>query len=66
MNVLIIGSGAREHAFCWKLKESNKAKDIFVAPGNSGTAKIASNLSIDVLNFEELKKLSLPKVIRLI
>ena len=55
MNILIIGSGAREHAFCWKLKESNKAKDIFVAPGNSGTAKIASNLSIDVLNFEALK-----------
>ncbi|MDB4086575.1 phosphoribosylamine--glycine ligase [Flavobacteriaceae bacterium] len=55
MNVLIIGSGAREHAFCWKLKESNNCKRIFVAPGNAGTSKIASNLNIDVLNFDQVK-----------
>ena len=55
MNVLIIGSGAREHAFCWKLKESNNCKRIFVAPGNAGTSKIASNLNVDVLNFDQVK-----------
>ena len=54
MNVLIIGSGAREHAFCWKLKESNNCKRIFVAPGNAGTSKIASNLNVDVLNFDQV------------
>ena len=55
MNVLIIGSGAREHAFCWKLKESANIEKIYVAPGNAGTLKVAENLDIDILNFNELK-----------
>ncbi|MDA8587591.1 phosphoribosylamine--glycine ligase [Flavobacteriaceae bacterium] len=55
MNILIIGSGAREHAFCWKLKESDGVEKIYVAPGNAGTLKIAKNLDIDVLNFNALK-----------
>ena len=55
MNVLIIGSGAREHAFCWKFKESNNIDKIYVAPGNAGTLKVAENLDIDILNFNELK-----------
>jgi phosphoribosylamine--glycine ligase len=55
MNVLIIGSGAREHAFCWKLIESQKITKIYVAPGNAGTSKIAFNLNVDILNFQELK-----------
>ena len=54
MNVLIIGSGAREHAFCWKLIESQKITKIYVAPGNAGTSKIAFNLNVDTLNFQEL------------
>ena len=55
MNILIIGSGAREHAFCWKLKESKGVEKIYVAPGNAGTLKVAENLDIDILNFNELK-----------
>ena len=55
MNILIIGSGAREHAFCWKLKESDGVEKIYVAPGNAGTLKAAENLDIDILNFNELK-----------
>ena len=55
MNVLIIGSGAREHAFCWKLIESQKITNIYVAPGNAGTSKIVFNLNVDALNFQELK-----------
>ena len=55
MNVLIIGSGAREHAFCWKLKDSANIEKIYVAPGNAGTLKVAENLDIDILNFNELK-----------
>ena len=50
MNILIIGSGAREHAFRWKLKESNGVEKIYVAPGNAGTLKVAENLDIDILN----------------
>ena len=56
MNILIIGSGAREHAFCWKLKESDGVEKIYVAPGNAGTLKAAENLDIDILNFNTLKK----------
>ena len=56
MNVLILGSGAREHAFCWKLKKSNNIGKIYVAPGNAGTLKIAENIDLDILNFNDLKK----------
>ena len=53
-NVLILGSGAREHAFCWKLKKSNNIEKIYVAPGNAGTLKTAENLDLDILNFNDL------------
>ena len=66
MNVLIIGSGAREHAFCWKLIESQKIIKIYVAPGNAGTSKIAINLNVDILNFQELKNAILIHSINLV
>ena len=56
MNVLIIGSGAREHAFCWKIIQSSLCKDVFVAPGNAGTAKLATNLDISVSDFQAFKR----------
>lgn len=56
MNILIIGSGGREHAFADKLVQSKRCKNLFVAPGNAGTAGIAKNLDIDIANFEEVKK----------
>ena len=46
MNILIIGNGGREHALAWKIKQSPKVKNIFVTPGNAGTASIAQNLDI--------------------
>ncbi len=54
MKVLVVGSGAREHAMVWKLKRSPRVSDLFVAPGNAGTAKIATNLHADPLDFEGL------------
>lgn len=51
MNILIIGSGGREHAFAWKISQSKNLTQLFVAPGNAGTAKIATNLPIAVSDF---------------
>ena len=45
MKILILGSGGREHALAWKVNQSNLCNKLFVAPGNGGTAKIATNLS---------------------
>ena len=56
MNVLIIGSGGREHALAWKIAQSNHCKNLFVAPGNSGTQAIATNLDISVTDFEAIKE----------
>lgn len=56
MNILIIGSGGREHALAWKVAQNHAVKKVFVAPGNAGTQlepKVA-NLAIDPSNFEEL------------
>lgn len=56
MNILIIGGGGREHTFAWKLVQSPLCKSLFVAPGNAGTAQIATNLPIGVNDFQEIKK----------
>ena len=66
MNVLILGSGAREHAFCWKLKKSNNIGKIYVAPGNAGTLKIAENLVLDILSFNDLKIIIIDRSINLV
>lgn len=57
MNVLIIGSGGREHALAWKVKQSPLVEKVFVAPGNAGSAREAGveNVAIDVLDIEGLK-----------
>ncbi len=56
MKVLVIGSGGREHALAWKIKQSAKVDEVFVAPGNAGTAELGTNLPIGVNDFEQLKK----------
>ena len=66
MNILIIGSGAREHAFCWKLAHSNQVKKIYVAPGNAGTSQLAENLELDISNFYDLKSKILSYQINLV
>ena len=52
MNIMILGSGGREHAFAYKIKQSTLCKNLYVAPGNSGTSEIATNLEIQVNQFE--------------
>ena len=54
MNVLILGSGGREHAFAYKIRQSELCENLYVAPGNSGTREIASNLEIQVNQFEKI------------
>ena len=66
MNILILGSGGREHTFAWKLAQSNKLSKLFVAPGNAGTEKIATNIPIGVNDFEAIKKLVLKENIELV
>ena len=56
MNIALIGSGGREHAICRKLKTSRKKPNLFCIPGNAGTAKLATNIEINFLNFNELLK----------
>lgn len=54
MNVLVVGSGGREHTLAWKIAQSNRCDTIFIAPGNAGTESIGTNLPISVNNFEAL------------
>jgi phosphoribosylamine---glycine ligase len=54
MNLAVIGSGGREHALCYKLKQSNKAQKIICIPGNAGTQKIVENINEDILNFSAI------------
>ena len=66
MNILILGSGGREHTFAWKIAQSNKLTNLFVAPGNAGTAKIATNVEISVTDFPAIKKLVLAENIEMV
>ncbi|WP_417195733.1 phosphoribosylamine--glycine ligase [Bizionia sp.] len=66
MNILILGSGGREHTFAWKLKQSPLCKALYVAPGNSGTAAIAENEAIGVTDFQAIKTLVLEKKINMV
>jgi len=54
MNLAVIGSGGREHAICYKLKQSPKLKKLICIPGNAGTKKIAKNIKEDISNFNNL------------
>ena len=56
MNILILGSGGREHALAWKLARSKKITRLFIGPGNAGTSSVGTNLPVDPENFESVKK----------
>ncbi len=66
MNILIIGSGGREHALAWKIKQSRHCDDLYVAPGNAGSATVAQNVPIGVEDFDQLGQFARDKNIDLI
>ena len=55
MNILLLGSGGREHALAWKIAQSKKVEKLYIAPGNAGTASVGENVPIQVNDFESLK-----------
>ena len=66
MNILIIGSGGREHTLSWKVKQSKSCDNLFITPGNAGTAKIGNNVNLDPNNFEEIKVFTIENNIGLV
>jgi phosphoribosylamine---glycine ligase len=66
MNVLVIGSGGREHALTWKIAQSSHLRNMFIAPGNAGTAQIGTNLDIDPMDFDGIKAAVLENEIEII
>lgn len=66
MNVLILGSGGREHTLAWKLKQSPLLTNLYVAPGNAGTAKIAENVAINITDFDTIKNIVKTKAIDMV
>ena len=66
MNILILGSGGREHAFAWKMKQSPKCDAVFIAPGNAGTAQIGTNVAISVEDFPAIKSFVLANKVEMV
>ena len=66
MNVLILGSGGREHAFAWKIAKSSSCNKLFIAPGNAGTAQVGTNIDIGVNDFESIKEFVISEKVDLV
>jgi phosphoribosylamine--glycine ligase len=66
MNILLLGSGGREHAFAWKMTQSTLCQQLFVAPGNAGTSKIATNVNINPNDFEKIKEFVITNTITMV
>ena len=66
MNIMILGSGGREHAISWKISQSEKCNNLYIAPGNAGTSLVGNNLTININDFEEVKSNVIEKAIDLV
>lgn len=66
MNVLLLGSGGREHAFAWKIKQSKQVDELYVAPGNAGIAHIATTVKLDINDFDSIADFVKQKMIAMI
>lgn len=66
MNILILGSGGREHAYAWKLAQSKKLTKLFIAPGNAGTASVGTNVNMAATDFDAIKKFVLENDVNMV
>jgi len=66
MNVLVLGNGGREHAICFAIENSTLLDKLFIAPGNAGTSSTGTNVSININDFEAVKKLCIDQQIKLV
>jgi phosphoribosylamine--glycine ligase len=66
MNVLILGSGGREHTFAWKLAQSKLLKKLYIAPGNAGTGELGQNIDVKADDFDAIKNICLENKIELV
>jgi phosphoribosylamine--glycine ligase len=66
MNVLVLGSGGREHAISWKLAQSSHLKSLFIAPGNAGTGNVGTNVDLNPEDFKAVKKFVLEHEIHMV
>lgn len=66
MNILILGSGGREHALALKISQSPRCQHLYVAPGNGGTHQVATNINVSPVDFQSVKKIVLEKQIQMV
>lgn len=66
MNIMVIGSGGREHTLAWKINQSNLCNKLYVVPGNAGTAEIAENVDISISDFDAIGNFAVDKNVNLI
>ncbi|MGL4805959.1 MAG: phosphoribosylamine--glycine ligase [Bacteroidales bacterium] len=66
MNILLLGSGGRENALAWKMKQSSKVNNLFIAPGNAGTAMIGTNVEMAASDFPKIKEFVLANNINMV
>lgn len=66
MNILLLGSGGREHALAWKITQSTKCSQLFVAPGNAGIAQIATNVAVNPTDFNAVKQFVLENAVEMV
>ena len=66
MNILLLGSGGREHALAWKIAQSTKVSKLFIAPGNAGTATVGQNVDINANDFDALKRFAIDNDVQMV
>jgi len=66
MRILLLGSGGREHALAWKINQSVWTNPLYIAPGNPGTAQYGKNVSLDITDFEVIKKFCISEKIEMV
>jgi len=66
MNVLVLGSGGREHAIAWKLAQSSQLENLYIAPGNPGTASLGVNVALSLTDFDEIASFALENNVQIV